>query len=540
MHPPLKIPFSFSGSFGELRATHFHSGVDFKTNGKSGYRIYASENGYVARIVVSPIGYGRAVYVKHPNGLMTVYAHLRNFSPKIEKYVRDMQYKKESWALNIGIKKGVLSVKRGEILGFSGNAGSSGGPHLHYEVRDANSQEPINPLLFFKAKDNMRPKIQALYIYNMNKGNDMFSASVKSKTVERQGNRFCLKNTKELHLNGKVGFGLKVKDFINGSWNSCGVYSLSMFVNGAEKYRYVADRFSFSNTVCVNVVKDYSLYMEKRVKVYKTWLPGEVEFNGIKHCEDDGLVNVLRDSVYNVRFEVRDVAGNKSVLKVKVRGGAAEVENGAKEGVKYSADKYNKIKQGGLSVVLKPNSLFGDVCFSSSVDTIKDKGFVGNLVYNIGGDYIPLRKKAGFSVVIDTSLLAKAYIVNALNGDKFSAVSTQKSSDSLYCKTRNLGKYAVCIDTVSPKLRPLGKYRLKRFAHKGRMFFRVEDKESGLQKYEARVNGKWVMTSYDAKRNLLVVVFDKKRIKTGSKCKFVLTVSDNCGNESSYKTSIYL
>ncbi len=540
MHPPLKIPLVLSGSFGELRSTHFHAGVDFKTNGRCGYRIYSSEEGYVVRIVVSPVGYGKAVYVVHPNGLMTVYAHLRNFSPKIERFIRNKQYEKESWAIDIGLGKEELVVERGEILGLSGNTGSSGGPHLHYEIRCVDSQEPINPLFFFKTKDDISPKIRSLYVYNINNKENIFSTSAISKNVGVKGGKYYLKDVKQLALSGRVGFGLEVEDFFTGSWNSCGVYSLSMFVDGIEKYRYVADRFSFAKTSYINVVKDYRLHTENTVKVYKSWFPEGCSFCSVKLVEDGGFLDVLEDSVYNVKFEVCDMAGNKSEFEFDVVG--KDVLSGYTERgrYKYKSKDYNKIEQAVFCLEMQPNTLFGDVSFLSSVDTVVGEGFVGDLVFNVGGDYVPLRRRAKLSVGVDTNIVDKSYIVNAIGEGDFSAVSTIKEGDSLYCNARNLGRYAVCIDTIAPKVAPLGDYQLKYFANNSKMRFKIEDKESGIGHYEAMLNGQWVMASYDAKQNLLEVILDKKRLKTDNKYKFVLSVYDNCGNNSCYEVFICL
>lgn len=544
LHPPLKIPMAFSGSFGELRRTHFHSGVDFKTNGKCGYRIYSSENGFVARIVVSPTGYGRAVYVQHPNGLMTVYAHLRNFAPRIEAYVRKQQYANERWDLDIGIGKGLLPVKKGEVIGYSGNAGSSGGPHLHYEVRDLLTQEPINPFFYFRPKDNIRPKIQQLYVYNVNKGRDVFSCPVDRYKVDYINKEFVLRKIKEIKADGVLGFGVRAKDFINGSWNSCGVYSLAMYINGQLKYRYEADRFSFSNTCCVNIVKDYKLDVEKHVKVYKSWVPGVSCFEGVKYCEGNGLLKVEKDSIYNIRFLVSDMVGNKSKLDFVVRG--VVVTNGENRELgkdEFGGCCYGKshiIKIGDLKVNIDKNALFDDVCFYPFIDTVREKGYYNDVVYCLGGDYVPLKKRIKLAIRLDTSFVSKAYFVNSLNGGAPVSVESVVEGDSLFCYVKNLGKYSVCFDTVAPRITPMGKYSLKHFGKNGRMFFKIGERESGVDKYEGRIDGVWVMTSYDAKRKMLECVFDKQRIKTGSRHKFVLTVSDKCGNVSSYTAEIYL
>jgi len=540
LHPPLKIPLTFSGSFGELRRTHFHSGVDLRTNGKCGYRVYASEKGFVARIVVSPVGYGRAVYIQHPNGLMTVYAHLRNFAPQIEKYVRKQEYKNERWNLDIGVDKNRLPVKKGMVIGYSGNAGSSGGPHLHYEIRDAATQEPINPLFYFKPKDNIRPKIQQLYVYSLSRGKDVFSCPVDKFRVDYINKKFVLRKVKEIKGSGILGFGVNVKDFINGSWNSCGVYSVSMFVNDDLKYKYEADRFSFSNTCCVNVVKDYKIDVEKKLKVHKAWMPESCCFGGVKCCEDNGFIKVEKDSVYDVRFVVSDLTGNESLFDFRVKGSDVKMDEVKEEGRKYCVGKLYNIKLGDLRVNIGENALFDDVCFYSSLDTVMGVGYYNDIVYCLGGDYIPLKKRIKLSVGLDSSIISKAYFVNGLNGDKLEAVNGWVEKDTLFCKVRNLGKYSVCFDTVGPKIVPLGKYSLKHFGKNGRMFFRIDENESGVCKYEGRVDGVWVLTSYDSKRSMVECVFDKKRIKTGSKHNFVLTVSDNCGNISTYRTVIYL
>lgn len=538
-NPPLKIPISYSGSFGELRRTHFHSGVDMRTNGRCGYRVYASEDGFVARIVVSPTGYGRAVYIQHPNGLMTVYAHLRNFAPIIESYVRKEQYKKESWALDVGLPEGKIPVKKGMIIGNSGNSGSSGGPHLHYEIRDAVTQDPINPFFYFKPKDNIRPKIQFLYVYNVDRGKDIFSCPVRRFKVDYVNKKFVIRNNTVIKSSGNLGFGVKVKDFINGSWNSCGVYSVKLFVNDELRYSYEADRFSFSNTSCVNVVKDYKIDVEKNQKIYKAWIPGSSCFECVKCCKDNGFVGVEKDSVYDVRFEIRDLVGNKSLLKFKVKGNGQKVKVKKDETGRYRAGNSYHIDLGDLRVIMPKKSLFDDVCFLSSIDTIRDKGYLNDLVYNMGGDHVPLRSKVSLFVRLSKDVVSKAYFVNGINGCKLEAVRSSVEKDGLRCRVKNLGRFSVCLDTVSPKIIPLGKYRMRSFGNKSRMLFKIEEKESGLRKYEGRLDGVWMLTSYNAKSRLVECFFDELRIKTGSRHDFVLTVSDRCGNISSYKTVVY-
>jgi len=162
---PLDIPLILSGSFGELRSNHFHSGLDIKTQQRTGLPVYAPADGYVSRIKVGHYGYGKALYIKHPNGYSTVYAHLERYAGKIQDYVKKQQYRKESYEIELFPKADLLPVYKGDLIGYSGNTGSSGGPHLHFEIRDASSR-PMNPMLFgLDVPDTRRPLLNSVMVY---------------------------------------------------------------------------------------------------------------------------------------------------------------------------------------------------------------------------------------------------------------------------------------------------------------------------------------------------------------------------------------
>ena len=167
---PLDIPLYLSGNFSELRSNHFHTGIDIKTQSVEGKAVYAVEDGYVARIKISTSGYGKAIYIRHPNGYTSVYGHLQKGNPEIEKYIQINQYKKETYTIELFPGKDELLVKKGDMIARSGNSGSSGGPHLHFEIRETRSEEPVNPLLYgFNITDNIRPIIKGIRIYPLSK-----------------------------------------------------------------------------------------------------------------------------------------------------------------------------------------------------------------------------------------------------------------------------------------------------------------------------------------------------------------------------------
>jgi len=181
---PIKPPFFFAGDFGELRPSHFHSGLDFRTQGKTGLPVYAVKDGYISRIGISPTGYGNALYMNHSDGTTSVYGHLSKFHPQIQEYLTGKQYDRESFQINLTLSSDKFIFKKGEIIAWTGNSGSSGGPHLHFEIRDTRSERAFNPIFnHLGITDNSAPKIIALYCYplseNSNVGQDRVKKDLK-------------------------------------------------------------------------------------------------------------------------------------------------------------------------------------------------------------------------------------------------------------------------------------------------------------------------------------------------------------------------
>src|SRR5699024_1283539 len=225
---PLRIPLYLAGNFGELRANHFHSGLDIKTKQRTGLDVLAAADGYVSRIKVSWYGYGRALYIQHPNGYTTVYGHLKDFAPKIRKYIRKQQYAQESYTIQLFPEKGDLPVKQGEVIALSGESGGAGGPHLHFEIRDS-QQRPMNPLAFgISIKDHRPPAIQGLYVYPSGKLAHV-NKSAKRQKLHIRKRKDGTYATKPIKAYGKLGFGISALDYMDGSANTDGIYEIQTF-----------------------------------------------------------------------------------------------------------------------------------------------------------------------------------------------------------------------------------------------------------------------------------------------------------------------
>src|SRR5690606_20236827 len=240
---PLEVPIVLSGSFGELRSNHFHSGLDIKTQQREGLNVLATASGYVSRIKIQHYGYGKAIYVTHPNGYTTVYAHLQRFGKTIQDYVKKQQYEKQSYEIELFPKPGELAINQGELIAYSGNTGGSGGPHLHYEIRNAEA-EPINPLLFgYEVKDTKPPKILGVYTYAV--GNTAIvnhtNHQLERRLTQQDDNTSI---ADKIYAEGTIGLGVETYDQFDMAYNKNGAYKICTAVEGELNFEYNFNSFS--------------------------------------------------------------------------------------------------------------------------------------------------------------------------------------------------------------------------------------------------------------------------------------------------------
>ena len=273
---PLNIPFILAGTFGELRSNHFHSGIDIKTKNHEGLPVKAIADGYISRIKIGWWGYGKAIYITHPNGFTSVYAHLKKFAPKIEAYVKKNQYKKQSFEIQLFPKKEDFLLKKGNLIAYSGNTGGSTGPHLHFEIRNTQTEEPINPMLFsYNIPDTKKPVISKLMAYPLN---DTSQVNQSNLPVEIQFKRLNNGNymADNITAYGNIGFGIKTFDRQDAAFNRNGIYDLSLKQNGHLKYHHTLEKFSFDNTKYINLFMDYKAYFSDQQAIQKCFIEEKI------------------------------------------------------------------------------------------------------------------------------------------------------------------------------------------------------------------------------------------------------------------------
>lgn len=538
---PVKIPVFLAGNFAELRPNHFHGGIDIKTQGKTGLEVDAAADGYVSRITLSPSGYGRALYIDHPNGTTTVYGHLESFSPQIDEYIRTIQYEKETFAIDQQVQPGLLPVKKGEQIAKSGNAGSSAGPHLHFEIRRTKEEIMLNPLMFnMPVKDKIKPLIQALMVYPLDE-----KASVNGKQTAQRFEILKTPTGYQLKLNtpisvfGEIGFGVQSFDKLDGSPNQCGIYQLKLIVDNHLIYSFKLDEVPIKDTKYVNSQMDYALAMKTRLRLYRTWLEPGNQLNIYSNVEKHGIFQASDGKLHDVKYEIADVYGNTSSLAFKIQSKEVKVPELVHKGKLFKYNHHNEIKDDGIRFYIPQGALYTDVDFQYAQKPSTAKFY--SPVYQLHNALTPLHIPCNLRIKaqnLPENLQNKVMLAQVEPGSGRVYSATGKFEDGwVEGNVRVLGYYALVVDTNAPKIIPLNGNDKKTPADPNCIKFKVTDDLSGVDKYRGTIDGKWVLFEYDLKNNLLSYTFDKKRLNFGKEHQLILEVSDFKGNTSTYKSS---
>ncbi len=542
---PLDIPLFLSGNFGELRATHFHAGIDLKTQGVTGKPVYSSFEGYISRIKIQSGGYGKSLYITHPNGYTTVYAHLDKYMPNVEAYVKSSQYKRKSYEIELFPPKEMFVFKKGELIGYSGNTGRSGGPHLHFEIRKTDGQIPVNGLKFhLPVEDRIRPEFRSLYAYSY----------PTEETVSIGGSERTMYNVRKKNdsvyyvdkviecTNNYLGFGAEVYDFLNGSSNKCGIYLLQLKVDNIPRFMFQIDAISFVNSRFVNAHMDYELKVDKGKSVHRLFALPNNSLPIYSNTLDNGLLYLADDSVYHCEIVALDVYGNSSTLIFSCT--SAANDNAIRTFPDYSTfvnwEKGDDFSIGNFSVHIPPRALYQDTYLS--VSSMKGTGDVFSDTLIVCKETEPLHIGITIRVTIDTvkEYLEDKILFARLNGGKqISAEGGEFHNGVLSVTTRNFGKYIVTVDTTAPLIKPLSFRSGGRYNKDQNLIFKVEDKLSGVQSYDAYIDDEWVLLQYDAKSGTLIYTIDAERLEQGKSHKLKIVVSDAKYNRSEYENRFY-
>lgn len=528
---PLDIPLSLSANFGEIRSNHFHTGFDIRTNAKPGYKVFAAADGVVSRIKVAAGGFGNALYITHPNGYMTVYGHLSRFNDAIAAYVKQQQYAKQSFEVDLFPDASRFPIKKSDLVAYSGNSGASGGPHLHFEIRDASGETfPLNPATFLKMDDTIAPKFTAAYLY----ATGTSSAEPLRYAVKKNKGGYALANDSITVNLPTVGVAVEAADYLNRSSNDYGVYEYTVKADGKVIYDVRFDRFDFANGRYVNAFIDYHQLKTAGKTIQRLFrLPGD--HNNIYHnLLHDGSILLTDGLFHKIEVAAADAYGNVSQLTFFVRSNATSVTPKQKTTDEriFHYDQANIFSADSIRLNLPANILYEDLIFSyaaSSGNTTR-----ASATHRVQNTDVPVHDFYNISILaraIPPPLQSKAVIAyddgKGIKGTK----TSHWEGKWLSARAREFGYFYVLLDTTPPRITALNA-KQNQLLQGNTIKFTITDNLSGIVSYKGLLDGKWILMEYDPKINRLQCTLDQQ-VAAGEHLLRV-TVVDDVQNEASY------
>ncbi len=531
--PPIKLPITLSGSFAELRPNHFHSGIDIKIGEKEGEKVYSPFNGEVSRIKIQAFGGGKNLYIQHTNGYTTVYMHLQKFSYKIEKYVRNYQYEKQTYEFDINIPKGKLKIEKGELIAYAGNSGSSSGPHLHYEIRDSKTENIINPLHFgLNVADTTSPYISSILICP--EGEYSRIEGMREKQIFDS-----IKDFDTIRVTNKISLGLKAFDKENDLSSNNGVYLYSIKVNDKSFWDFQIDEFSFSNSKYINACIDYEQYSTTGQRFLITKKLPNNNFPNFITYSNDGILEFEVNETKKIEFIIKDFQSNTKTLTFFLQSKPAFPSNYHINNEKpthiFYWQKDNKIIDEGIKVVVPKNALYDDcyVTYEKVIDSLSQEPIYKILSNEALHTYMELKIQIPEKLLENPKLKNKFLVVEKKGKYIFSKGGKQVENE-IYAKVNSFGEYGVSFDTISPTINAVNFKPNKKLSKKQKTLkVRIKDDLSGISNYKGYLNNKWVLMEYDGKNSTLIYTIDSKELNRSTNTLRVVVTDrvDNIGEE---------
>ncbi|MEY4604713.1 MAG: hypothetical protein RIT43_2005 [Bacteroidota bacterium] len=531
---PLGIPLQLAANFGEIRPDHFHMGVDFKTNGKEGLTIYAIERGFVSRVKISPDGYGKSIYIDHPDGRTSVYAHCSVLKGKIDSLVKTIQTSEQNFEVDIYFRPEDLPVNRGQVIALSGNTGHSFAPHLHFEIRDTKTEDALNPLLFgFDVQDHKAPEIHGMRMYALSKEGYPIPGRSKIVEVETDGQNYTV-STGSLEIPssyfeyGGIGFAFETSDRLDGGINKCGIYTADLKQDGKVIFTQKMDRVPFNQTRYVNDHVDYALYDQSNEEWQKAFC-SESNPLSIYQGKNKGQVYLNPGQSQKMEFTAQDIKGNKRILKFTIKRAS-----GSKSPLKdyffsekcFLPDSAYSFSNATSLIELKPLTLYQPV--TKKVQLGNNPG--------IAAPGVPVQLPLEIGIKIPESKTNEKgwYITRTKANGRESYVESWISEGWVYGETKGAGSFQLRQDNSAPKLTPIG-FKTSQSITQKQLKWRVNETSTELLDYDLFVDSQWNLIEFERKGNFLI--FHVPKSLRGKK-EIQLIVTDQCGNVATWKGTL--
>ncbi|MBQ2970054.1 MAG: M23 family metallopeptidase [Bacteroidaceae bacterium] len=520
---PFDFPLYLSGNFGELRSNHFHGGLDFKTQGVVGKPLLAIADGYISKVTVTPGGYGNALYLTHDNGYTSVHGHLDRFLPEIAELVHKKQYDEQAFAVTLEFAPDEFRFRQGEVVAYAGNTGYSFGPHLHMEIRETATNEPIDPLQFYKDKitDNIAPRATRIMVYGC--VNTSISQSSLSTPITLRPQQ--LRDTPLLAW-GRISTAISANDYMNGTHNNYGVRYVRLYVDDRLVSSSDVGRFSFDENRLINSWTDYA---EQRTTGRWYMRASIAENNDLRMLRADdnrGWVTIDEERDYHFRYELEDLYGNRSTYRFVVRGKRMEIPSRLPNYYYLmDASRDSRFYAQGFELWMPQGTLFDDVELDYHVlPSESDQA----PIYQLTTTRIPLRRAAEITLPTHKSESvdgSKLYVAR-VDGKRRTYCGGTYQYGRITANITELGSYTVCADTIAPRITPIGSTSWRK---QGQIVCRIADGETGIRDYRGTIDGRWVLFKYSSKNASLTCDLRAEGIGPG-RHQVEIRVTDMRGN----------
>ncbi len=532
--PVKDVPELYSANFGELRSDHFHSGIDIKTDGVIGKEVVAVADGYISRISMSPYGYGLALYVTHNNGSTSVYGHLSRYMEPVAKYVETERYRTKSQSVNLFCTPQQFAVKQGDVIAYSGNTGSSGGPHLHFEIRESNSQEPINVIAegIFSPHDDTPPLIMRVHYIEIDSLQGVArQATRRSYDVTKVNSSYSIMGGGDIPIGRKGYFVVEASDRRNGVYNTFGIYRLAASIGDKPFFEYNMDKFSYGNTRYCNAIGYYPIMIRSRNETLRLAATENCDLSHYPTLVNRGVITSKAGESQEVKIEVEDDCGNISTLNFTTIGKSDEkiyIAQSTDPKMIASARAKFSYKGDGIFVSIPAGALYESAVFTCEVSEHEDSTVMSK-VYDILDVETPLHKAISISVAasVPEELQSKVGLVCISRSGRPSFVDGKYKYSSVMATSRNTGRFYVVADTTAPRLTP-GIAEGSQQAGSSYFTCRISDDLSGVKSYSATLDGEWIAMDLDKGR----MRHNFKNKPDGNKHTLIIEAEDGVGNKS--------
>ena len=530
---PVQTKIGLAANFGELRPNHYHMGYDCKTDQKQNMHVVAAADGYVAHVRIEPAGFGRAIYINHPNGLTTLYGHLNDFFPGLEKYVKEQQYKLKSWQVFLDIPPHLFPVKKGQFIAFSGNTGGSQGPHTHFEIRDTKTDKVLNPSLFgFPIPDNVPPTLIRLAMYD--RCISTYSQTPKLYPLKNIGGKYVPSTATIITNTDRVSFGISAVDRYTGSANPNGIYQAIIYFDGIAMSGFQLDSISYDETRYLNAHIDYKLkagggpYVEHLSK-----LPGYPQ-SVYKDFESDGIIYQEDDSIHQIKVEVKDAYGNTSLLQFAIKRGQineSKYNQNTSSEQKFTPGYVNVFERDDIQVILGEKDLYDSINFvyskkaSSTMQAVSALHAVHTALVPVHGYYI-IRLKPDRSL---QNINSDKIIMQRTWGSKTDVAKPEKEGEWFTAKFREFGNFQLLVDETPPLISAIGIHENANLSRSSQIIFTITDNMKEIKNFRAELDGKWLRFTNDKGRSF-IYKFDEMCPRGNHELK--VSVDDEAGNQT--------